>query len=198
MKRAMMFAAMLGLLLPGAGMAQSDQQQNRPPGPPPQGHPPAGHPPQGHPPPGQPSPGRPAAGRPAPGPPAAAQPRPPGHPPPPPPVRPRPPTPGYRPPPVYVRPLPPRGNQFWHRGQYYNRIPGPAFAYPPGWRYRQWTIGARLPPLFVAPPYYYQGWGALGLQAPPPGYSWIRFGPDLLLVNLSTDEVEDVIYGVFM
>jgi Ni/Co efflux regulator RcnB len=93
--------------------------------------------------------------------------------------------------------LPPRGNQFWHRGQYYGRIRGPAFAYPPGWQYRRWTIGAQLPPLFLAPSYYYQGWAALGLEAPPPGYSWVRFGPDLLEVNLTTGEVEDVVYGVF-
>ena len=69
----------------------------------------------------------------------------------------------YRPPPVTVRPLPPRGNQFWHRGQI-GRIHGPAFAYPPGWRYRQWTIGARLPNLLFAPNYFYPGWASLGLR----------------------------------
>jgi len=116
-----------------------------------------------------------------------------------PPPRPGPPgRPGPYRPPGYVRPLPPRGNQFWHRGQYYGRIPGPRFAYPPGWRYRQWGIGARLPPLFLAPNYYFQGWAALGLEAPVPGYAWVRFGPDLLLVNLTTHEVEDVVYGVFL
>jgi Ni/Co efflux regulator RcnB len=51
--------------------------------------------------------------------------------------------------------------------------------------------------LLVAPSYYYQGWAALGLQQPPPGYAWVRFGPDLLLVNLTSYEVEDVVYGVF-
>jgi len=106
--------------------------------------------------------------------------------------------PGPHRPPPYVRPLPPRGNQFWHRGQYYGRIPGPAYAYPPGWHYRQWMIGARLPPVFLAPTYFFQGWAALGLEAPVPGYAWVRFGPDLLLVNLSTNEVEDVVYGVFL
>ena len=94
--------------------------------------------------------------------------------------------------------MPPRGSQFWHRGHYNNRVHGPAFAYPPGWGYRQWTIGSRLPPLFLAPTYFYPGWAALGLQAPPPGYDWVRYGPDLLLVNLNTGEVEDVVYGVFM
>lgn len=105
---------------------------------------------------------------------------------------------GYgRPMPTYIRPLPPRGGQFWHRGQYYGRIHGPAFDYPRGWGYRQWLIGQRLPPLFFAPGYFYPAWAQLGLQAPPPDYSWVRYGPDLLLVNLNTGEVEDVAYGVF-
>jgi Ni/Co efflux regulator RcnB len=97
-----------------------------------------------------------------------------------------------------MRPLPPRGNQFWHRGQYYPRIHGPAFAYPRGYAYRRWTIGAHLPALLIAPPYFYAGYAGLGLQPPPPGYQWVRYGPDLLLVNLRTGEVEDVVYGVFM
>ena len=50
-----------------------------------------------------------------------------------------------------------------------NRVHAPPFAYPRGWGYRQWSIGARLPPLFLAPPYFYPGWAALGLQAPPYG-----------------------------
>nr|WP_216855977.1 RcnB family protein [Acidisphaera sp. S103] len=51
--------------------------------------------------------------------------------------------------------------------------------------------------MLIAPSFYYTGWAALGLQQPLPGYSWVRFGPDLLLVNLTTYEVEDVVYGVF-
>jgi Ni/Co efflux regulator RcnB len=94
--------------------------------------------------------------------------------------------------------LPPRGNQFWHRGRYYSRIRGPAFVYPRGWHYRHWAIGARLPPPLLAPVYIYQGWAALGLGEPPPGYAWVRYGPDLLEVNLNTGEVEDVVYGVFL
>ncbi|HEY3846341.1 MAG TPA: RcnB family protein [Acetobacteraceae bacterium] len=56
----------------------------------------------------------------------------------------------------------------------------------------------RLPPVFLAPIYVYPDWAALGLEAPPPGYAWVRFGPDLLEVNLTTGEVEDMVYGVFL
>jgi hypothetical protein len=199
MIRALMVVAALSLLLPGLSVAQQDQK--RPPDARAPMTRPAGKPatPDNRPA----NPGRPNTGRPNPGRPNPGRPNQPGQPNRPQPTKPqpgRPPQagrPGNRPPPVAARPLPPRGNQFWHRGQYYSRIRGPAFAYPPGWQYRRWSIGARLSPLLVAPTFFYQGWAALGLEQPLPGYSWVRFGPDLLLVNLTTYEVEDVVYGVF-
>jgi hypothetical protein len=229
MKRVLIIAAALSLLLPSVTFAQRGDQKDQPraggpskpgggrPGTPNSGggrpggggherpgnpHPGAGKPGPGkpgpgNPGPGTPGPGKPGLGKPGPGKPGLGKPGP---------GRPGPGTPGagrpggqqpHRPPPQTVRPRPPRGNQFFHRGQYVGRIHGPAFAYPPGWHYRRWSIGARFPTLFLAPSYFYQDWSALGLEEPPPGYAWVRFGPDLLLVNLSTDEVEDVVYGVF-
>lgn len=76
-------------------------------------------------------------------------------------------------------------------------IRGPHFRYPRGWRYRRWTVGVVLPSLFLGTAYNYGNYYALGLGAPPPGYRWVRFGPDLLLVNLRTRRVVDVIYGAF-
>jgi Ni/Co efflux regulator RcnB len=32
---------------------------------------------------------------------------------------------------------------------------------------------------------------------PPKGYRWVRYGPDLLLVNVRTGRISDVIYGAF-
>ncbi len=194
MIRAFMVVAALSLVLPSMSMAQQrppDAGQSGKPG----GRPemPNNRPSNpGRPnPPAQPNrPARPQPARPQP-------PRP--QPPRPQPARPTPPQagrPGNRPRPI-AQPQPPRGNQFWHRGRYYSRIRGPAFAYPPGYQYRRWSIGVRLPPVLIAPSFYYTGWAALGLQQPLPGYSWVRFGPDLLLVNLTTYEVEDVVYGVF-
>ena len=97
---------------------------------------------------------------------------------------------------MMVRP-PARNGQFFHRGSWFARVHGPAFHYPAGWRYRAWAIGAILPALFLTPDYFYDDYGPLGLQAPPPGYRWVRYGDDLLLVNLRTGEVEDVVNDVF-
>jgi len=68
---------------------------------------------------------------------------------------------------------------------------------PPGAAYRRWTIGTTLPGLFLATTYYYDDWRGLGIEPPPWGRRWVRYGPDLLLINVRNRRVEDVIYGVF-
>ncbi len=37
----------------------------------------------------------------------------------------------------------------------------------------------------------------MGLEAPPPGCVWVRYGPDLLLVQRYSGQIVDVIYGAF-
>jgi Ni/Co efflux regulator RcnB len=107
------------------------------------------------------------------------------------PPKPRPPS--WRPPQWHK----PRAAQWYWRGKWVNRVHGPAFHYPVGWSYRYWTIGDILPGLFLSSAYYYDNVRPLGLRVPPPGYRWVRYGPDLLLVNLRTGSVEQVAYGVF-
>lgn len=91
----------------------------------------------------------------------------------------------------------PRG-RFVFRGRSFQpiRFPRP-FVYPPGFGYRRWAVGAILPPLFLTPAYFYTRWAALGLPPPEPGFQWVQYGPDLLLVNVATGRVVDVAYGVF-
>jgi Ni/Co efflux regulator RcnB len=94
------------------------------------------------------------------------------------------------------RPGGPTGRFLYH-GRPFNRVHVAPFVYPRGWAYRRWAIGAVLPPLFLAPAYYYSGWAALGLPPPQPGFQWVRYGPDLLLVNVTTGQVVDTVYGAF-
>jgi Ni/Co efflux regulator RcnB len=54
-----------------------------------------------------------------------------------------------------------------------------------------------LPAVFLTSTYIYSNYYGLGLGAPPPGYVWVRYGPDLLLVQQGTGRVADVIYGAF-
>ncbi len=90
----------------------------------------------------------------------------------------------------------PVGHQFSYHGHMVNRVHLAPFAYPAGWAYRQWAIGMALPALFLTPAYFYADWAAVGLAAPEPGFQWVRYGPDLLLVNVSTGQVVDTVYGV--
>jgi hypothetical protein len=98
------------------------------------------------------------------------------------------------PPPRFVRP---GGAQFVYRGQAFERVRTAPFVYPPGWGYQRWLVGAFLPPVFLVRDYWYPDWDLIGLPPPPPDYQWVRYGSDLLLVDLTTGEVIDVVYDVF-
>ena len=96
-----------------------------------------------------------------------------------------------------VGPGGPHGAQFTYHGRPFNRTHASPFIYPGGWGYQRWGAGMVLPGLFLAPAYYYSDWAGLGLPPPDPGFQWVRYGPDLLLVNVETGQVVDAIYGAF-
>lgn len=169
-RRDFLFGAGVSLLLPSLALAQPNMNgrpDNRPGGPGGPGNRPGG--------PGDNRPGRPGG-------PGGPGNRPGG------PGDNRPGRPGMRPPP---RP------QFSWRGRAYDRRPGPAFFYPRGYAYRRWAVGAVLPGLFLSTTYFFDDWRGLGIDRPPPGRRWVRYGPDLVLVNQRTRRIEDVIPDVF-
>jgi hypothetical protein len=189
MLRLLALAAMFALA-PTLALAQESKDDHKGPPPHPSGGPshPAFKPAPPHPGPTSGGPPHPAF-KPAPGP------HPPG--PPPGPVGGPPPHPLGGPAFAHPGGPPPGGPQFSYHGHPFNRVHINPFSYPPGWAYREWAIGAFLPPLFLTPYYYYPDWAALGLPPPPPGDQWVRYGPDLLLVDTTTGQVIDVAYGVF-
>ena len=105
-----------------------------------------------------------------------------------------PPQPGFASPPCRPRQA---AHQFTWRGRAFARVQAAPFVYPSGYAYQRWAVGAILPPLLLAPEYFYPDWDALGLDPPPPYFEWVRYGPDLLLVNVTTGEVADTIYDAF-
>ncbi len=185
--------ASIGLLLaPEIAIAQQHAPQTRPaPGARPGGSGPGARPGQGQ---------RPPGVRPNPG----ARPTNPVVRPPNPGVRP--PNPGGQRPPVTRPPVahprpgnphrPPSGN-IGHRPPNFRPIPAPTYRYPRGYRYRRWSVGLILPSLFLSSAYYFNNYATYGIYPPPPGYRWIRYGPDLLLVNTRNGRIEDVFYGAF-
>jgi Ni/Co efflux regulator RcnB len=82
----------------------------------------------------------------------------------------------------------------WHPSQ---RFRGPSYYYPRGYGYQRWASGAFLPSIFLAPDYTLSDYWAYALPAPPPGFHWIRVGPDALLVRYGDGYVLDAAYGLF-
>jgi hypothetical protein len=130
-----------------------------------------------------------------------------------------PPPPGHKPPPHPAPHFVPRGGPI-HPGPGPRVVGGPVrpgpwvfhghpyawhpvhfphpWVYPPGFAYRLWAVGAILPPLFWSTPtYYYSDWATMGLPPPDPGFQYVEYGPDLLLVNVSTGQVVQVFPGAF-
>jgi Ni/Co efflux regulator RcnB len=90
-----------------------------------------------------------------------------------------------------------RGGRFFnYRGRNFAAVRAEPFRYPRGWGYRHWARGDFLPRLFIAAPYFFD-YAWLGLEPPPPGYRWVRYGPDLVLVNVYNGRIADVIYDAF-
>jgi Ni/Co efflux regulator RcnB len=90
-----------------------------------------------------------------------------------------------------------RGRVFSYHGRSFNVIRRPAFVYPRGFEYRRWGVGQLFPGVLLAAPFFFLEYEALGLRPPPPGYRWVRYGPDMLLVDMRSRRVVDVAYDVF-
>jgi Ni/Co efflux regulator RcnB len=186
MLRAFVIAATIALVAPGVALAQEHHDEHHEGGPPHPGGPPP-HP--------MPHPGGPVPGVAPHGPPPGAMGGP--HPPGPPAAMVRPAGPPMEHMERQMGPPPGAAARFNYRGREVERVHVRPFFYPPGYGYRRWEVGAELPPDFLVQDYWYADWDALGLEPPPPGYQWVRYGPDLLLVNLNTGQVADVAYDVF-
>ncbi|WP_028969936.1 RcnB family protein [Sphingomonas sp. URHD0057] len=95
-----------------------------------------------------------------------------------------------------VRPTKPARPGYNRPHQYqFKRIRAKHYRYPRGYHYRLWAVGHILPALLFSSAYYYDDYHHVGY--PPHGYRWVRYGPDLLLVNIHTHRIAYVVTGVF-
>jgi Ni/Co efflux regulator RcnB len=62
------------------------------------------------------------------------------------------------------------------------------------WNYRPVSVGYRLQPVFYGSRYSIGDYGMYRLRAPGRWQRWIRYGDDLLLVNVRTGRVLDVVH----
>jgi len=72
------------------------------------------------------------------------------------------------------------------------------FYYDPfGWNYRRYSIGSRLWPSYYRSSYWLNDPWQYRLPYAPPGYRWIRYYDDAVLVDTWDGQVVDVIYNFF-
>ena len=96
-----------------------------------------------------------------------------------------------------IQPVPNRPGRPGVRPPHFRPIHRPPFRWPHGYRYQRWNIGLLLPHIFLSNAYWFNDWRMVGAYPPPPGFVWVRYGPDLLLVDRYTGRIRDVIYGAF-
>ncbi len=68
---------------------------------------------------------------------------------------------------------------------------------PPGYYFRIWRRGDRLPIAFRAPAYIVPDTAYYHLAPPPPGYYWVRVGNNAVLAAIATGVVLNVIGNEF-
>ena len=68
---------------------------------------------------------------------------------------------------------------------------------PPGYYYRVWRRGDRLPITYRAPAYIVPNAAYYHLAPPPPGYDWVRVGNNAVLAAVATGVVLSVIANEF-
>ena len=65
-----------------------------------------------------------------------------------------------------------------------------------GWRYQPVTMGYQLRPAFYGQRYWVNDYGRYNVAAPRPNLRWVRYGNDLLLVNVRSGRVFEVRHNV--
>ncbi len=89
------------------------------------------------------------------------------------------------------------GHYFTIGGQSHPQFAAGPYYWPQGYGYMRYSIGDSFPQQFWLQQYFINDVADYGLQPPPPGYQWVRFGPDLMLVNLGSGAIAQVAYGAF-
>ena len=92
----------------------------------------------------------------------------------------------------------PRAAAYVYHGQSFAPFRAARYRWPPHMHYDRYGIGGHLPLALLIADYLILDWTEYALAAPPGGENWVRYGPDLLLVDMDTGEVFDAIHGAFI
>lgn len=96
----------------------------------------------------------------------------------------------------YTRYRDSRWSGFQWSSQYRYRAPV-RYVYPTNYRPYRWSVGYRMPYQYYSPRGYWIDYRAYRLPPPPYGYQWIRVDRDVVLVELASGLIRDVLFGLF-
>lgn len=68
---------------------------------------------------------------------------------------------------------------------------------PHGYAYHRYAYGQFLPRMYWSSDYLLSDYWLFGLDLPPVGFEWVRYGPDALLIDMTTGEVVQTVYALF-
>jgi Ni/Co efflux regulator RcnB len=87
----------------------------------------------------------------------------------------------------------------WHNHRHHHRsLFHLGFYYDPfGWGYQRYSIGSRLWPSYYRSSFWLNDPWQYRLPYAPPGYRWIRYYDDAILIDTWDGQVVDVIYNFF-
>lgn len=88
-------------------------------------------------------------------------------------------------------------NYQWNRTAQVRYHYGHSYVPPHGYYYKRWVYGQVFPTIFWTQNFWLTDYYSFGLDNPPYGYVWVRYGPDALLVNVYNGQILSVEYGVF-
>ncbi len=95
------------------------------------------------------------------------------------------------------------GERHWERGRYPpvyqsdRRFRISPYRYPRGFYNRAWVFGDILPRGWFGSDYLLGDFYDYGLPYPPPGYDWVRVGPDALMIDRYTGRIVQVVRYIF-
>jgi Ni/Co efflux regulator RcnB len=89
------------------------------------------------------------------------------------------------------------GRTYVYRGHSLFAFHADPYRWPRGYHYRRFAEGGVLPRRFWTRDYYLDNYALYDLDPPPPDFEWVRYGPDILLLDLNSGQIAQVVYGAF-